>query len=585
MIGRGLSPWSLEADIRFRCDRQPWSGLILDALDRWPRCVLLGPTQSGKTLLGVCAPVAYTLTELQEPVIILAPTIALAQNVWHAKIRPTIALTRYRSLLPTRGAHSRGGWTAGMTEIMIGQAPLRFIGAGGSDAQKSSFTARTVVVTEASQVAEVRRGSDQTSPLRQAEARTTAFADARFFLESVPGTVDGAEWKEYLLGTAQVIEYACPHCGWYQEWGRDQLVGWQDAERPAEAARLARMQCGQCGELVDDAVRGRMLRSPRLSEPQKDALTFSVRWNWFAASPRMRTMASVATKEWMLRHGHGDEDLARELAQFIWAVPYESDLGEEWSPEAEDLLSRVGVGPPKGAPPETVRAVTVGVDCHLRHLDWVAIAWPHEGTPWICDWSERQVYRREGPPTLAHLTETIRELAEEFRGWPRSPDLVLADAGWETDTVRLAAWGVRWLPCMGFPERQIKPKKGTALGPGWRVVRATSSGQSGPMLEVAVDPWKTALMRALGRREGSGALQIAAAPVSTRRRLAHHLTAEQWDEDRQRWRQRRGARGKMNHLLDAAVYACVAASRLGVWHGPQMRGRRRRRWRPVDRRT
>src|SRR5690242_9240513 len=37
---------------RFRCDRQPYTGLWFDAVDsgRWSRYVATGPTQSGKTL-------------------------------------------------------------------------------------------------------------------------------------------------------------------------------------------------------------------------------------------------------------------------------------------------------------------------------------------------------------------------------------------------------------------------------------------------------------------------------------------------------------------------------------------------------
>ncbi len=56
---------------RFRCARQPYTGLWFDAVDSgpWSRCVATGPTQSGKTLSCFVIPLLYHLLEMAEIVI------------------------------------------------------------------------------------------------------------------------------------------------------------------------------------------------------------------------------------------------------------------------------------------------------------------------------------------------------------------------------------------------------------------------------------------------------------------------------------------------------------------------------------
>src|SRR5450432_2600087 len=51
---------------RFRCSRQPYTGLWFDAVDsgHWQRCVATGPTQSGKTLSCFVIPLLYHLFEV-----------------------------------------------------------------------------------------------------------------------------------------------------------------------------------------------------------------------------------------------------------------------------------------------------------------------------------------------------------------------------------------------------------------------------------------------------------------------------------------------------------------------------------------
>src|SRR6185503_16254118 len=133
---------------RFKCYRQPYTGLWFDAVDSgaWSRCVATGPTQSGKTLSCFVIPLLYHLFELGETVICGLPDMDMAADKWREDLLPAIERSRYRDLLPAMGSGSRGGK---VETIQFGNgATLKFMSGGGSDKSRAGFTARVVVVTE-----------------------------------------------------------------------------------------------------------------------------------------------------------------------------------------------------------------------------------------------------------------------------------------------------------------------------------------------------------------------------------------------------------------------------------------------------
>src|SRR5690349_20861733 len=85
---------------RFRCARQPYTGLWFDAVDsgRWSRCVATGPTQSGKTLSCFVIPLMYHRFEIGETVICGLPDMDMAADKWREDILPVIEASKYREL-------------------------------------------------------------------------------------------------------------------------------------------------------------------------------------------------------------------------------------------------------------------------------------------------------------------------------------------------------------------------------------------------------------------------------------------------------------------------------------------------------
>src|SRR3954451_15175155 len=90
---------------RFNVERQPYSGLWLDAVDsgKWQRVCSTGPVQSGKTLLCFAVPVLFHLFEIGETVIVGVPDLSMAADKLNLDLLPVIERTLYRSLLPTSG--------------------------------------------------------------------------------------------------------------------------------------------------------------------------------------------------------------------------------------------------------------------------------------------------------------------------------------------------------------------------------------------------------------------------------------------------------------------------------------------------
>ena len=159
---------------RFRCDRQPYTGLWFDAVDtgRWSRCVATGPTQSGKTLSCFVIPLLHHLFEIGETVICGLPDMDMAADKWREDILPAIEQSRFRDVLPRQG----GGSRVESLQFANG-ATLKFMSGGVSDKSRAGFNSRVVVVTETDGMDRPGMTSRESDKIPQLEARTRAYGD------------------------------------------------------------------------------------------------------------------------------------------------------------------------------------------------------------------------------------------------------------------------------------------------------------------------------------------------------------------------------------------------------------------------
>ena len=187
---------------RFRCDRQPYTGLWFDAVDtgHWNRCVATGPTQSGKTLACFVIPLLYHLFEIGETVICGLPDMDMAIDKWREDILPAIEQSRFRDLMPRRGGGSRGGRVESLQ--FLNGATLKFMSGGGGDKSRAGFTARVVVITETDGMDRPGATSRESDKITQLEARTRAYGSRkRVYMECTVSTEAGRTWREYTAGT------------------------------------------------------------------------------------------------------------------------------------------------------------------------------------------------------------------------------------------------------------------------------------------------------------------------------------------------------------------------------------------------
>jgi len=573
----------------------PWTGLVLDEFDRgrYRRFFGSGPVQSGKTLIFFLLPVLYHLFERRESVIIGCPKIDMAQAIYEERLRPAIMAGRYASQLPHSGAGSKGGRFLALR--MRNGAILRFMGAGGGDEQRSSHTARVVVLTEIDKMDEAGASSRETDPVSQIEARTRAYGDrARIYAECTMSIPEGRIHREVVeWGTNSQVYLCCPHCGDWAAPRREGLVGWQSAEDVVEARLEASYACASCSVCWDEGDRAQALRAPAIVGDGQEILsdgtvegdtkpthTWGFRWN--AMSSALLSMADLAEDEWRAERSDTDED-RRRVKQFVWAEPYEDPGLRQLSAVNVDMILRRKVSDvPRGVVPAGRSRLTVFIDLGLYRCWWTAWAWGDDAVGHCVDYGCIDVPQGHQAEPAAILT-SLRSYRDEtlVPGWVHEdgetavPEIVLVDSGWQPDVAytfvaesnKLLRHTARYMASKGmgtargqrgWTDAQDKAKRGwfMSTAPGVRLVMIHS------------DAWKAKIHEGFEAPEGKGGeLQIFRASALDHRLFARHIAAERREEEfvpgkgvKVYWNRLY----KDNHWLDCTVGCRVAADMLGV---------------------
>jgi len=581
--------------LRFRADFMPWTRLVLEEFDhgRFRRFFLSGSVQSGKTLVGFVLPTMYHLFEIGESVIIGVPKIDLAQGIYEERILPSIQVSRYAELVPTRGPGSRGGKITSAIRFGNG-ATLRFMGAGGGDAQRSSFTARVVVLTEIDKMDEPGKASREADPVTQIEARTRAFGDrARVYAECTMSTEYGRIYREVSeYGTDTRIVFRCPKCRRPVALEREGFGGWQEAADLPAAREGAYYACPSCGAHWAEGDRQAALREPALLsrgqavEPETGEITgappatdtFGLRWTALASG--LLTMADIAEAEYRAERSASVED-QKALAQFTWALPFREEILDVARPRMETILQKM-TQIERGVIPEGTEKLTLAIDVGSYVIWWALVAWRGEALGHVVDFGSVKVPLIEDARNPKAVMDALRAFREEVLvpGWGgRRPDLVVVDSGYEQEVVY--RWVVesgqgRYLACRGFGTSsrhgmwhagaQSSPTR--QMGNEWRISLQASGIR---LLEIHADPWKTAVHEGFAAAHGApGSITVYRGNANDQgmRDFARQIVAEQREADpaakdkelKIRW----VVLSKRNHFLDCMAYARAAADLLGI---------------------
>jgi len=584
---------------RFTVERQPYTGLFLDAVDsgRWNRIFVTGPTQSGKTLIGSVLPVLYHLFEVGEAVIFGLPDMDMAGDKWALDLLPVIERTKYRDLLPRSGAGSRGGRVDRL--VFRNGAVLKFMSGGGGDKSRAGFTARVLVLTEVDGMDTAGGGSREADKVAQMEARTRAFGDRkRVYGECTVSIIEGRTWQEYTKGTRSRIVLPCPICRAWVTLEREHLLGWREAGTALAAEKEAAFYCPGCGAAWSEGNRTQANMGARLihrgqdlgeeggtTGPVPETRTLGFRWS--AVNNLFVTAGDIGAEEWRAERAGNQDNAEKEMSQFVWAVPYSPAIEEMRPLDSRVLLERQGGGK-RGEVPAWARRATVGCDIGMRMCHWMLIAWAEGGRGHVVDYGVIEVASDEMGVERA-LMAALRTFRDEaiLPGWPGGvagrmrPSFSVFDSRYEGPVVRAFCKesGAGFFPTIGFGATQghgqtrsyHHPRsRGRAvlqIGEGYHIVRTAPDFVK--VINVNADHWKSWVHnRLMAAADAADALTLFQV-LHSRDHLAliKHLTAERQTQEFiagrglvTRWEQV----SRNNHWFDAAALASMAGHLAGV---------------------
>jgi hypothetical protein len=609
-----ILPTGEYAGLRYRIERQPFTGLLLDAYDSglWPIHVITGPSQSSKTLSGSLIPLCYHLFELAETIVFGLPDLNMAAEKWALDIQPVIEASRYAELLPQRGDGSRRGKSVN-TVVFGNGAVLKFMGAGGGDKQRAHFNSRVLIATEIDGFGMSGPESAEPDKLEQMFARLRSHKSERrrIYLECTVTTELGQIWSRYLAGTRSRIALRCPHCRQFvltedERRERELLVGYHDAGNVMEARAAAAFCCPGCGALWTEAQRraanaaGVLVAAGQKIETRDERAivlgdppatnVFSMRWS--PLNNLFLSAADIAEDEWSAARAGNEESAQRKLCQFVWAIPTRPMVVDD-TPLNFDALTHRHAETPRGFVPGDSAALTLHIDLGKYLAHYALLASRADASAVVIDYGRFDVPSDDFEPEVA-LIKALRGFRDVLlAGWaqdcggPRVPDLVSIDARYQGGRDSTAVYrfireanqqlGKRlFWPTLGFgsgnerakwyrhPAREAGDVK--RIGERYHVRFSASNGVY--VIWVDADYWKARVHERLALPVGaSGALTLFTAAPHEHTTFVKHLMAEKQTTEFKpgkgeivRWVRE----SRANHWLDCLYNAAAMASFCGV---------------------
>lgn len=552
----------------FRWETQPVAKLLVDEIDsgRWNEIVITGPSQSGKTLVGFVAPVLYHTLELGEKYVLGIPDMRMANNKWQLDLLPVIeGNQRLSRLLPKSGPGSQGGIVKDTITFQNGGL-IKFMSTGGSDQQRAGFTARIVGVTEAARFSRVSETSLEADPLRQMRARQASYDEPNRLLY-VEGTVTVKEdlpWSMRADSTVTIIRSQCPHCGVWIAPERENLVGWENAANAFEARETARWCCDQCGEAISDDERRESVKNSRLVHSGQEITrrgevvgpipkTSRLFFRYSAWHNLFVTTATLGKELWQadqIDHESIEfEHAQKEISQFKFCVPYQSNNLEVQPLEGRDILRKRRDSFAKGLLPANTTHLTLGCDVGKYTLHYFALAGLADGTLHVPDYGLIEVPSQFLDWEFA-ISQALNELFDLVEtGWivkgtdnAFRPQQVWIDTGHEPDAIFKATLNrfgnIRRQSVVqmslgrgsGQMQRiyQAPPKKGNGIleiGHHWHLAR--NKRWRCCQIFVDSDHWKDRLQDSWKQpKDQPGSVSLYHAPDREHMRLTKHMTNE-----------------------------------------------------------
>jgi hypothetical protein len=287
----------------------------------------------------------------------------------------------------------------------------------------------------------------------------------------------------------------------------------------------------------------------------------------------------IGQDEWRAARDPDEDNAERGQCQFVWAIPYEVNPGEELPLAIHQIVTRQ-TGLARGQFPADWDFLTVHLDIGKYSCHWAAVAWK-DGSGSVVDYGVIEVHT-DSLGLEASITGALREYRDMcMTGFPdgAQPDQAWIDAGYQTPTIydfiaRLSKKEKAiFRPARGLGTSEDKvysrPKKETAdviyVGREFHIQAMPAAHVR--LVEVNADFWKSWAFKAWQNPVGGiDTLALFAADAREHVTFAKHITAERQETE---FKVGKGNQTKWvkvykhNHYLDC-IYNCCAAHRYCV---------------------
>lgn len=389
----------------------------------------------------------------------------------------------------------------------------------------------------------------EADPVSLAKERTKTFFNRKIFMASTPTLKTGHIWKAKEAADVEKHYFVpCPHCGAFIELKFAQIK-WpskEDVPESADRAEMATYVCQECGCVITDQDKGKMLATGRWKPVrQKTQHPKSVAF-WMNTLYSPFTRFSDIAREFM--RSKDDPELLHNFANSWLAEPWEDT---KLKTNAEMVMERQTETPEWTLPPWT-KLVTGGIDVQENCLYWTIRAWG--------DYMTSQNISHGQALSMGEVERIMNTELTMPNGEKVMVNLALMDSGDQTEDVyEFCALNSDWaLPCKGT----------TTMLSHYRLSTVNKAGsRANGMTLVLVDggKYKDQIAARMRKENGTGAWMVYQGcdlDYAEQVTAEHKITERSGGKEVQRWILKTSHAD--NHYLDCEVYAAAAADVLGV---------------------
>ena len=370
---RMMSDESTNERGKWRTDRAPYQREPMDAITdiHVKKVVLMWASQMGKTDCAILNPVGYYMHYDPAPIMILQPTISMAETISKERLAPMLRDTPVLAELVKEKSRS------GNNTILEKKFPGGYVVLTGANSP-ASLASRPIRILPADEIDRFPASAGKEGdPLYLATKRTTAFWNAKRIITSTP-TIKGQSRieVEYEHSTQGVWNVPCPACGKLQPltWAK---IKFDERAFREETNTEVLHECEHCGVVSSEYEWKRLFVDGKYIEkyPRRKTKGYYVNalaclwieWREIVSD----FLDAVDEKK------KGNVELLKSWTNTVMAETWDEDGVKI---EEGDLLARLedyGAEVPDG-----VIALTAGVDTQDDRFEFEVVGWGIGAESW-----------------------------------------------------------------------------------------------------------------------------------------------------------------------------------------------------------